>query len=190
MKNRNKSISGIGNWKKWPLLLVLFLMLPFALAAQDAKYVPVEKVIEELKKQNFFIFTLGILSDGLDEATVKKITDLQFAPPRQMQLFITQSAFIQDIYNDFTFLVRNKQVNAVLVWPSKTWDNKDFISKTAKMSQRLRVPIIAMQEGWLEEGAMLYFTDPASPKMIVNDKVAEVFKYPVNPNTGFTIEHQ
>jgi len=26
--------------------------------------------------------------------------------------------------------------------------------------------------------------------MIVNDKAAEVFKYPVNPNTGFIIEHQ
>ena len=125
---RKRVISVLG------LLLFLFL-LPFALQAQDAKYVNIETVVDELKKQNFFIFTLGILSDGLDETTVKKITDLQFAPPRQMQIFITQSAFIQDIYNDFTYLVRNKQVNAVLVWPSNTWDNKDFISKTAKMSQ-------------------------------------------------------
>lgn len=93
---------------------------------------------------------------------------------------MTQSQFAGDIFNDFTTLVNEKKVNAILIWPSKTMADEFVIKNICKMSKLKRIPIFVMQEGWLERGAMVYFKDLSTMEIVVNEQVRQVLNFPIN----------
>ena len=161
-------------------LSIVFVLIPVLLLAETP--VPIEKVVENLKAFNFGIISAGILTDGLSNDEIKKIEQLQFAPPRQMKFYVTQSQYMRDIFQDFTYLINEKKVNAIIIWPSKTMTEKSIMKKIGERSKKKKIPLIVMQEGWLEYGAMLYFKDGEKLTIEINEAVRSVIDYPIPEN--------
>ncbi|MCF7802302.1 MAG: hypothetical protein K9N34_09835 [Candidatus Marinimicrobia bacterium] len=156
------------------------------LQAQDA--VTLANVIASLKSHNFMILQVGVLTGGLSQAEVSELTELQIAPPRQMQILATQSTMIYDMYQDFTYLVNDKQVNAVIIYPSKISRDPSFIKKIGMMSRQKKIPVIAMEDAWVGSGAMLVYTHGETPTLHVNEQVRAVMKYPLSSDKLFAVE--
>jgi len=159
-------------------LTISLLLLPGdgALQAQT-ELDQVSYAVEVMKGHNFSVLTMGVLaSTSVSDADLQLIQQLQVAPPRQMRLLVTRSNFISDVYRDFTFLVREKQVNAILVWPGDLGADESFQKKICQMSQRMKVPVVGLQPGWVENGAILEF-DQASGTVHINAKACEVMGY-------------
>lgn len=144
-----------------------------------AEEVPVDQVITTIKQFNFVTTSLGILSDGVSDGLVKQLTALQTAPPRALRIYLTQSNTIWKIFDDFTFLVNEKAVEAILIWPSKAISDPNDIRKICMMSKKKRIPIIALQKGWLEEGATAYISFDNGVKVYVNEQVRSVLNFPI-----------
>ncbi|MBO8183792.1 MAG: hypothetical protein H0Z28_13560 [Archaeoglobus sp.] len=159
-------------------MLLLFFMGNVSLYSQAD--VPIDKVISCIKKFNFVVLTLGIMSDGLPQDVIARLSQLQTAPPRSMRIYVTQSQFAGDIFNDFTILVNEKRVNAILIWPSKTMSDGFIIKNICKMSKLKKIPLFVMQDGWLENGALVYFKDFSTMEIVVNEQVRQVLNFPIN----------
>lgn len=103
------------------------------------------------------MFKAGIITDGLTRNEIDHLTQLQTAPPRQMHIFVTQSDFILDMYRDFTCLETDLGVDVIIIYPAGIARDTDFIKKICMMSRRKKVPVVAMEDAWIDSGAMLVF---------------------------------
>ncbi len=169
---------------KIPLLL-LILMSSFLYGGDELE--SVKSAIIAVKTQNFYVQTLGVLVAGsLSSEDVAALQAIQTAVPRQMRIFVTQNDFIKDVYRDFTFLAKDKQVNAILIWPNSGAADPEFQSKICMMSKRMKVPVIGLQNGWLENGAILQVDAGTSPpSVLVNQRVCEIMNYTANEINGY-----
>lgn len=149
--------------------------------------VPLADVIASLKSHNFAILELGVLTTGLSPDQIAELVGVQTKPPRQMKIFATQSTMIYDIYQDFTFLVNEKKVNAIVVLPSMISRDPSFIKKICLMSRQKKIPVIAMESAWVNSDAMLVYTEEPEPTLHVNQKVQELMKYPINGDKLFKL---
>lgn len=172
------------------VLLIFFTVSPSYNQTQDN--VPIDRVIECVKSFNFVVLKAGILSDGVSKDVISKLENLRVTPPRSMYIYITQSQFASDIFEDFTTLVNNKEVDVIIIWPSKTMQDKLVIRRICQMSKMKKVPIIALQEGWIEEGAMMYFKNFGEDKVdiVVNETVREVMNFPIQENPLYNLIRQ
>ncbi len=141
--------------------------------------VPLEDLICTIKNFNFVTTTIGILSDGVSNNVIKQLTAIQTAPPRALRIYLTQSEVIWKVFDDFMFLINEKGVEAIVIWPSKMMSDVDNIKKICTMSKRKKIPIIALQKGWLEEGATVYINFEDGIKVYVNEAVRSVLNYPI-----------
>ena len=157
-----------------------------SLQAKDA--VTLENVISSLKSHNFMILQIGVLTGGLSQFEVSELTKFQVAPPRQMRIFATQSSMIYDMYQDFTYLVNEKQVNAVIIYPSSVSRDPSFIKKICMMSRQKKIPVIAMEDDWVGSDAMLVYTDGDTPTLHVNEQVRALMNYPLNGDKLFAVD--
>ena len=176
--------------KKWNLFHIIFLMVfittsPVVLKAQDE--IPFENSIESIKRFNFVVTTLGILSFGIDEDKLDKLKDLQFAMPRQLQIFVTQSQLMKELFHDFTFLVNKKGVEAILIWPSEAMEDKKIIKKICIMSKKKKIPVFVMQEGWTDQGAMIEFKSSETMTVVVNEQVRSYMNFPIAANDYYSL---
>ncbi len=163
------------------LRLVAMVLLGLTTVFAQDELSRVESAITSIKGHNFRVLNLGVLANsGLSERDLSALRKIQTAPPRQMRVLVTQSDFVGDVYRDFTFLTREKQVNAVLVWPSDLGSNPKFQKKICQMSKRMKIPVIALQPGWVEQGAILQFIEEkGSTTVHVNEKSCEIMHYSV-----------
>ena len=143
------------------------------------------QVIASLKSHNFAILQAGILTTGITTTEAEALVSIQTQPPRQMRIFATQSNMIYDIYQDFTFLVNEKKVNAIIVYPSHVSKDPSFIKKISMMSRQKKIPVIAMEDSWVNSDAMLVYTQSPEPTLHVNEKVRALMKYPINDDKMF-----
>ena len=165
--------------------LLLFFWIPTGATGQD---VPVKEVIDTIKNMNFVTTTLGIVSNGIPEATVEELTSLQTAMPRQMRIYITESQAAREVFVDFTFLVNDKNVDAVLIWPSEKMNKKSVIKKMCYMSKTKKIPIIALDAGWLDEGAAAVITSNNGTVTVTeNSVITKAMKFPIADKPDYTI---
>lgn len=154
----------------------------------QAQDVPVKKVIDTIKNMNFKTMTLGIISNGVSDDIVQQLTDLQTELPRSMQIFITQSKDARDVFVDFTFLVNDKKADAILVWPSKDMNIKSVINKICMMSKQKKVPVLAMNEAWLEKGAAAWIqVDDDQIKITENSVITKAMDFPIADKPSYSI---
>jgi ABC-type uncharacterized transport system substrate-binding protein len=168
--------------------LVIGISLPLLMAG--AQEIPVEKVISTIKNFNFVTTSIGILSEGVSDATIKQLTALQTAPPRALRIYLTQSNTIWKIFDDFTFLVNEKGAEAIVIWPSKALSDPNEIRKITIMSKKKRIPIIALQKGWIEEGATAYISFEDGIKVYVNEQVRSVLNFPIAERSEYELIRQ
>jgi ABC-type uncharacterized transport system substrate-binding protein len=109
---------------------------------------------------------------------------LQAAPPRSMRIFLTNSKNVWDIQRDFTFLVNDKKVEAIIIWPSPYMDDVSLIKNICNMSKRKKIPIISLVPGWLEHGAVAQIDYDNEIKVTVNEQVRAVMNYPIATETS------
>ena len=175
--------------KKYLSTTLIFISLTVSSLFGKNSLESVSKTIEGLKTQNWSILTLGVLaSEDLSPEDIAALQAMQTAQPRQMRIYVTQSDFIRDVYRDFTFLAQKKQVNAVLIWPSELGNDETFQTKICQISKRMKIPIVALQDGWIEKGALLQFDNvSAQPNIEVNQKVCEIMNYIPNEVAGFSL---
>ncbi|MBO8130578.1 MAG: hypothetical protein H0Z29_03550 [Candidatus Marinimicrobia bacterium] len=173
------------------ICILAFTILTVNQINSQNKNIPVDKVIKTIKQLNFVIITLGILSDGLPDNVINRLAQLQTAPPRSMRIYVTQSKLIAgDIFNDFTVLVNEKQCNAIFVWPSEAMSDPFIIKNICKMSKLKKIPLIVMQEGWLENGALIYIKNTEPVEIVVNEQVRQVLNFPINESPDYIITKQ
>jgi len=153
--------------------------------AQDE--IPYRNSIESIKRFNFVVTTLGILSFGIDPDKLDKLNKLQFAMPRQLRILVTQSRLGKDVFLDFTFLVNQKGVEAILIWPSADMENASIIKKICTMSKRKKIPIFVMQEGWTDQGAMVEFIFSEKTTVVVNEQVRSYMNFPIADNDYYSL---
>ncbi|MCF7804450.1 MAG: hypothetical protein K9N46_09430 [Candidatus Marinimicrobia bacterium] len=177
--------------RKTVIALLTCIMIVFSTGLRAADDVPVKDVIDTIKNFNFITLRLGIISTGVSEETIEELTALQSALPRSMEIFITQSKYIGDMFEDFTFLVNRKQVDAVLIWPSKGTKNVTLIKKVCKMSKMKKVPVITLYEPWLNEGAAAFIqASPDGIKVIENSVITNAMKFPIAEKPLYAIEQR
>jgi len=172
------------------LLEVMLILSPVAqhVHGQD---IDVDNVITAIKHFNFKTMKLGILTTGISNSTVSQLQELQTAMPRSLEIFATQSTEATGAYKDFTFLVNDKQVDAVLVWPSPDLNSDITVSKICTMSKQKKVPVIVLQEGWLEHGAVAYiYQDGGKVTVAGNSLVQDVMGYPIADNDFYNLVSQ
>jgi ABC-type uncharacterized transport system substrate-binding protein len=169
--------------------LVLCATPYITVPAEDSPANNVLSSIKALKIQNFFIQKLGVLVAGeLSASEIQALENIQKDEPRQMRIFVTQSDLVSDVFKDFTFLARAQKVDAILVWPNEVWRQESFQTKICQMSMRTKVPVIALQPGWVDKGAILEFDYGLSgANLITNEKVCSIFNYSTNPVKGFML---
>lgn len=175
-------------WLKRVILVGLGLIFMGGNNLQAQNTVTLENVITSLKNHNFMILQVGVLTGGLSKNEVSELTQLQVTPPRQMRIFATQSLMIYDMYKDFTYLVNEKQVNAIIIYPSRVSSDPSFIKKICMMSRQKKIPLIAMEEAWVGSDAMLVYTDGETPMLHVNEKVRALIKYPLSGDKLFAVD--
>ena len=161
------------------VVFIVHCLTVSAVRGADPVGVPMDKAIEVIKNFNFVVLTLGILSDGVPDGLTDQLSKMQTAPPRSMRIYLTQNKKLWDIYNDFTFLTNEKAVNAILIYPSAGMGDAVLIDKICQMSKRKKIPIIAMQDGWLEKGAAVVIEEASSPRIKVNEQVCQVLNFPI-----------
>lgn len=178
------------NTKKFNLfyftfLIILIITFPVIIQAQDD--IPYEDSIASIKRFNFVVTTLGVLSFGIDQDKLDKLYNLQFAMPRQLRILVTQSNMKKELFRDFTFLVNQKDVEAILIWPSEEMEDKNIIKKICTMSKKKKIPIFVMQEGWTEQGAMVEFKSSGTTTVIVNEQVRSYMNFPIAENDYYSL---
>jgi len=166
-------------------LMILIAVNPMVIQAQDE--IPYENSIASIKRFNFVVTTLGILSFGIDQDVLDKLYDLQFAMPRQLRILVTQSQMKKELFRDFTFLVNQKDVEAILIWPSEAMADKNIIKKICTMSKKKKIPIFVMQEGWMEQGAMVEFKLSGTTTVVVNEQVRSYMNFPIAENDYYLL---
>jgi ABC-type uncharacterized transport system substrate-binding protein len=166
--------------------ILVAIIFHITLIAQEDT-VPISKVIESIKNNNFTVFTVGILSDGIPQDVINDLVRLQTAPPRQMKIYLTQSYLMKDIFYDFTYLINDKKAQAIIIWPSKLMKDESMMKKISTMSKRKKIPVIALQESWLEYGAMMYIKNPDDLTLVVNEKIREYMNYPIAEKSLYKI---
>ncbi len=178
--------------KKIQLILLgaMLLLSPMTQYAQGQD-IDVDNVITAIKHFNFKTMKLGILTTGISNHTVRQLQELQTAMPRSLEIFATQSTEATSVYRDFTFLINDKQVDAILVWPSPDLQSDITISKICTMSKHKKVPVIVLQEGWLEHGAVAYiYQDGGKITVAGNSLVQDVMGYPIAENDFYNLVSQ
>ncbi len=180
----------VNNTKNFNLFLFTFLIIliityPVVIQAQDE--IPYENSIASIKRFNFVVTTLGVLSFGIDQNELDKLYDLQFAMPRQLRILVTQSKMKQELFRDFTFLVNQKNVEAILIWPSEDMEDKNIIKKICTMSKKKKIPIFVMQGGWTEQGAMVEFKSSGTTTVVVNEQVRLYMNFPIAENEYYLL---
>ena len=167
------------------LFIILTIAYPLNVLAQDE--IPYENAIASIKRFNFVVTTLGVLSFGIDQDKLDKLYNLQFAMPRQLRILVTQSNMKKELFRDFTFLVNQKDVEAILIWPSEEMEDKNIIKKICTMSKKKKIPIFVMQEGWTEQGAMVEFKSSGTTTVIVNEQVRSYMNFPIAENDYYSL---
>ena len=170
------------------IIISAVLMVAFNQANGEETMNQVGRAVLALKKQGFTILTLGVITEEVGENDLQQLIASQTAPPRQMRIFVTQNQLFQDIFKDFTYLVKGKKVDCVLIWPAESFDNSTFIKKITMMSKHSKVPVIALQDGWMGKGA-LFFLPQDDQALIVDKSIAKYLDFSVNENTEFKIEY-
>ena len=171
------------------ICIVLLILLLSNVSADEKSLTEVLEAIKAVKSQNFYVQKLGILVAGsLTPGEIQQLQEIQTSKPRQMAIFVTQNEMVQDVYRDFTFLAKSKQVDAILVWPTEVWSDAGLRAKICQMSMRTMVPVVGMQAGWVERGAMLQFElDVGASAIIANQKVCAIFNYVPGGVAGYTV---
>jgi len=58
------------------------------------------------------------------------------------------------------------------------------------MSKLKKIPLIVMQEGWLENGALIYIKNIEPVEIVVNEQVRQVLNFPINESPNYIITKQ
>lgn len=167
--------------------IIFFILFQGFIYNQD-KYLPFNEAIRIVKSLNFTTFTAGIISFTATDAFVDSVKAMQIEPPRQMKLYIVRSEKSGELFRSFTKLVRELKVEIIFILPSEDTQDKQFIKKICTMSKKKKIPLIAFQDGWIEEGAMMVLTnDNDSVVISINDKMMNYFDYPLIDNKDYKI---
>lgn len=166
-------------------MIIFITTYPVVIQAQDE--IPYENSIASIKRFNFVVTTLGILSFGIDQDILDKLYNLQFAMPRQLRILVTQSKMKKELFRDFTFLVNQQNVEAILIWPSEDMDDKNIIKKICTMSKKKKIPIFVMQGGWTEQGAMVEFKSSGTTTVEINEQVRSFMNFPIAENDYYLL---
>jgi len=161
------------------------------LFAQDPAIQQVIHAIDAIKTQNFYVQTMGILVAGeLSDDDIAELQTLQTKRPRHMRILVTQNGLIRDVYSDFTYLAKTKEVDAILIWPSDVWQDPVFQKKVCQMSMRSKVPVIGLQPGWVTQGALLEFDiDKGTFNLLVNENICRIYNYVPTSIQGYSIRN-
>jgi|GEM_PF-2484337 len=179
------------SWIKHGIITALGIWILFFAATRTHaadQEVPVKEVINTIKNMNFSTLTLGVISNGLSQSTIDQLTALQTELPRHMKIFVTQSKAARDVFVDFTFLVNEKEVDTILIWPSEDLQTQRVIKKICHMSRMKKVPIIALNDSWLEEGAAVYIkTEGSDITVMENSVVTKAMKFTIMEKPNYDI---
>lgn len=161
--------------------LILICMLLFVGGQEPvwAQDFPLDKLIATIKGFNFTTTSIGILSEKVSDDVVQQLVSLQTAPPRSLRIYLTQSNVIWEVFDDFTFLVNNKKVDAIVIWPADMMNDPSTIKKICTMSKRKKIPVIALQPEWLAVGATAYIEFNAGVQVHVNEQIRSILNYPI-----------
>lgn len=169
-------------------LILLGGMLGIVPAQDGTSLLP--RTLDSIKRHNFVVLSVGIISDRVPADLITRLNSIQTQPPRQMRIYLTQSDFIGDMYRDFNFLVNDKQVNAIIIWPCPATQDPIMIKKICRMSKMKQIPVIAFSEDWLVNGALMYIKDSDNLTIVVNEAVREQMNYPISENELYTLIYQ